>query len=58
MFDKTAREYAADMLVKQGEVALMRSDRVEAIELLETAVELNPSKRNQSLLQTAREGRR
>ncbi len=58
MFDKTERQYAADMLVKQGEVALMRGDRVAAIEALETAVELEPSNRNRTLLATAREGRR
>lgn len=58
LFDRTEREYAADMLVKQGEVALMRGDRVSAIEALETAVELEPSQRNRQLLATAREGRR
>lgn len=56
-FDKTERQYSADMLVKQGEVALMRGDRVGAIEALETAVELDPSSRNRSLLGNAREGR-
>jgi hypothetical protein len=45
------------MLVKQGEVALMRSDRVGAIEALETAVELDPSTRNRQLLTAAREGK-
>lgn len=58
LFDRTEREYAADMLVKQGEVALMRGDRVGAIESLETAYELDPSQRNKALLGTAREGRR
>ncbi|MCA9555755.1 MAG: hypothetical protein KC933_37335, partial [Myxococcales bacterium] len=58
LFDATERQYAADMLVKQGEVALMRGDRVGAIEALETAVELDPSQRNRQLLSTAREGRR
>ncbi len=58
LFDATERQYAADMLVKQGEMALMRGDRVQAIEALETAVELDGSKRNASLLSTAREGRR
>lgn len=58
LFDQTERQYAADMLVKQGEVALMRGDRVGAIEMLETAVELDPSQRNRGLLTTAREGRR
>lgn len=57
LFDATEREYAADMLVKQGEVALMRGDRVQAIECLETAVELAATPRNRSLLMSAREGR-
>ncbi|MCK6551193.1 hypothetical protein L6R52_35490, partial [Myxococcota bacterium] len=56
-FDKTERQYSADMLVKQGEVALMRGDRVGAIEALETAVELDPSQRNKALLANAREGK-
>jgi hypothetical protein len=58
LFDKTERQYAADMLVKQGELALIRGDRVTAIEALETAVELDPSNRNKALLTSAREGRR
>jgi Flp pilus assembly protein TadD len=58
LFDKTERQYAADMLVKQGELALIRGDRVNAIEALETAVELDPSNRNRTLLTSAREGRR
>lgn len=58
LFDQTERQYAAEMLVKQGEVALMRGDRVGAIESLETAVELDPSARNRNLLLSAREGRR
>jgi uncharacterized protein DUF4388 len=57
LFDKTERQYSADMLVKQGEVALMRGDRVGAIEALETAAELDPSPRNRSLLAQAREGK-
>jgi hypothetical protein len=57
LFDKTERQYSADMLVKQGEVALMRGDRMGAIEALETAVELDPSARNRSLLASAREGK-
>ncbi|MEM7676583.1 MAG: hypothetical protein AAF449_11330, partial [Myxococcota bacterium] len=57
LFDKTEREYASDMLVKQGEVALMRGDRMHAIECLETAVELNATQRNRSLLTSARGGR-
>ncbi|MEL7370250.1 MAG: DUF4388 domain-containing protein [Myxococcota bacterium] len=57
LFDKTEREYASDMLVKQGEVALMRGDRMQAIECLETAVELNATQRNRSLLTSARGGR-
>ncbi len=57
LFKGTEHKYAADMLVKQGEVALMRGDRMGAIEMLETAVELDPSPRNRQLLGTAREGR-
>ena len=57
LFDSTEREYAADMLVKQGEVALMRGDRVQAIECLETAVELSATPRNRALLKSARGGR-
>ncbi len=57
LFDKTEREYASDMLVKQGEVALMRGDRLKAIECLETAVELSATQRNRTLLMSAREGR-
>lgn len=56
-FDKTERQYSSDMLVKQGEVALMRGDRVAAIEAFETAAELDPSARNRQLLAGAREGR-
>lgn len=58
LFDQTERQYAAEMLVKQGQVAQMRGDRVSAIESLETAVELDPSQRNRALLTAAREGRR
>ncbi len=58
LLDKTEREYSADMLVKQGEVALMRGDRVDAIEALETAVELNPTRRSQQLLISTRQGRK
>ena len=58
LFDATDLEYAAQMLVEKGEVALMRGDRPEAIEHLETAVELAPSDRNRALLRAAREGRR
>ena len=57
LFDATEREYASDMLVKQGEVALMRGDRVQAIECFETAAELNASQRNRALLKSARDGR-
>ena len=57
LFDRTEREYAADMLVKQGEVALMRGDRMRAIECLETAVELSATPRNRALLTSARGGR-
>lgn len=58
LFDKTERQYSADMLMKQGEVALMRGDRAGAMESLETAVELDPSPRNRALLATARESKR
>lgn len=57
IFDATEREYSADMLVKQGEVLLLRSDRVGGIEALETAFELNPTPRIKQLLVAAREGR-
>lgn len=57
LFDRTEREYAADMLVKQGEFALMRGDRAQAVECLETAIELNPSDRNRALLVSAQDGR-
>ncbi|MCB9653786.1 MAG: hypothetical protein H6729_06615 [Deltaproteobacteria bacterium] len=54
LFDKSERAFAADMLVKKGEIALMRGDRVFAIECLETAHELAPSPQKQELLETAR----
>jgi predicted negative regulator of RcsB-dependent stress response len=57
LFDATEREYSADMLVKQGEVLLLRGDRIGGIEAFETAVELAPSARNRSMLAQAREGR-
>lgn len=57
LFDATEREYSADMLVKQGEVLIMRGDRIGGIEAFETAVELSPSQRNRTLLMQAREGR-
>jgi len=57
LFDSTERQYAADMLVKQGELALMRGDRVKAIEALETALELHPSQKVKALLANAREAR-
>jgi hypothetical protein len=57
LFDQTEREYSADMLVKQGEVLLLRGDRIGSIEALETAVELSPTARNRQLLANAREGR-
>lgn len=58
LFDNTERQYAADMLVKQAEVSLMRDNRTTALEKLEVAVELDPSDRNRNLLRTARQGRR
>jgi hypothetical protein len=57
LFDPTERQYAAEMLIKQGQVAQMQGRRVEALEALETAVELDPSQRNRSLLASAREGK-
>jgi hypothetical protein len=57
LFDATERQYSADMLVKQGEVMLLRGDRVGAMEALETAVELAPSARNKELLARCREGK-
>ena len=38
--------------VKQGEVALMRGERIKAIESLETAVELSPNEESRRLLAT------
>lgn len=58
LFDRTERQYAAEMLVRQGEVALLRGDRMQAIEALETAVELDPNPRTRHLLASAREGGR
>lgn len=57
LFDKTERQYAAEMLLKQGEVALMRGDRMSAIAALETAAELSPSSKVLELLHNARERR-
>ncbi|MEM6370999.1 MAG: DUF4388 domain-containing protein [Myxococcota bacterium] len=57
LFDSTERQYAADMLVKQGEIALMRGDRVRALESFETALELHPSQKVKALLTQARENR-
>jgi len=57
LHDQTEREYAADMLVKQAEVMMLRGDRIGCIEAFETAVELAPTARNRSLLAAAREGR-
>jgi hypothetical protein len=55
LFDNTERAYSADMLLKQAEVALMRSDRTAALEALETAAELNPTSKILDLLRNARE---
>ncbi|MCC7385320.1 MAG: hypothetical protein IT384_25955 [Deltaproteobacteria bacterium] len=57
LFDATEREYSADMLVKQGEVLMLRGDRVGGLEAFETAVELAPTGRNRQLLAAAREGK-
>jgi hypothetical protein len=43
--------------VKQGEVLILRGDRVAGIEALETALELAPTARIQRMLASAREGR-
>jgi tetratricopeptide (TPR) repeat protein len=57
LFDKTERQYAAEMLLKQGEVALLRGDRAAALESLETAAELYPTAKVLELLNTARDRR-
>ncbi|MEL6189672.1 MAG: hypothetical protein AAFU79_34045, partial [Myxococcota bacterium] len=57
LFNKTERQFAAQMLVEKGEVALLRGDRLSAIEHLESAFELSPSDRHRSLLRSARDGR-
>lgn len=57
LFDSTEREYSADMLIKQGEVLLLRGDRMGGIEAFETAYELSPSSRIRTMLEAAREGR-
>jgi hypothetical protein len=57
LFDQTEREYSADMLIKQGEVMVMRGDRIGAMEAFETAVELAPTSRNRGMLAQLREGR-
>jgi len=57
MFDKTERQYAAEMLLKQGEIALLRGDRTAALESLETAAELSPNPKTLELLRNARERR-
>ncbi len=43
LFDKTERQYAAEMLIKRGEIAQLRGNRREALDALETAAELNPT---------------
>lgn len=53
-YDKSERQFAAQTLVEKGELALMRGDRVTAIEHLESAVELAPSDRHRRLLRSAR----
>jgi hypothetical protein len=57
LYDQTERGFTADMLVKQGEVMVMRGDRMGSIEAFETAVELSPTDRNKNLLARARAGR-
>jgi len=56
LFDATERQYAAEMLIKQGEVFVMRGDTVSGIEAFETAYELSPSNKIRSLLEAARDG--
>ncbi|MBI4817256.1 MAG: hypothetical protein HY791_13420 [Deltaproteobacteria bacterium] len=56
-WDTSSRKAAADMLVKQAELNLMRGDRMGGIEMLETACEIAPTPDYQMLLQRAREGR-
>ncbi|MEE2902995.1 MAG: DUF4388 domain-containing protein [Myxococcota bacterium] len=56
LFDATERQYAAEMLIKQGEVFVMRGDTVSGIEAFETAYELSPSNKIRSLIEAARDG--
>lgn len=58
LYDQTERAFTADMLIKQGEVMMMRGDRMGSIEALETAVELSPTDRNKDILARARAGRK
>jgi hypothetical protein len=57
LFDSTEREYGAEMLIKQGEVMLLRGDRIGGLEAFEMAYELSPTAKNKALLAAAREGR-
>jgi hypothetical protein len=56
LFDATERQYAAEMLIKQGEVLVMRGDHITGLEAFETAYELAPSNKIKALLEAAREG--
>ena len=56
LFDATERQYAAEMLIKQGEVFVMRGDTMSGIEAFETAYELSPSNKIRSLIEAARDG--
>ena len=57
LFDATERQYSAEMLIKQGELSLMRGDRIAGLEAFETAYELSPSQKHKKLLANARAGR-
>lgn len=58
LYDQSERAFTADMLIKQGEVMMMRGDRMGSIEAMETAVELSPTDRNKEFLARARAGRK
>jgi hypothetical protein len=57
LLDSTEREYGAEMLIKQGEVMLLRGDRIGGLEAFEMACELSPTSKNKALLAAARDGR-
>ena len=56
LFDSTERQYSAEMLIKQGEILVMRGDRIAGLEAFETAYELAPNNKIKALLEAARDG--